>query len=221
MVTLRQKLATIPGAEAKRLDVVADYLVKKSVWAVGGDGWAYDIGYGGLDHVMAMNRDVNILVLDTEVYSNTGGQQSKATPMGAAAKFAVAGQGARQEGPRDDGDELRPRLRRPGRLRRARTSRRCKAFQEADSYHGTSLIIAYSHCIAHGYDLGARLRAAEARRRRGYLAALPVRSAADRRGAAAADPRRASRPGRGSPTTRRTRPVSGWWRSSTRSGSST
>ena len=77
--------------EAQRLDAVADYLVKKSVWLVGGDGWAYDIGFGGLDHVLASRRDVNVLVLDTEVYSNTGGQQSKATPLGAAAKFAAAG----------------------------------------------------------------------------------------------------------------------------------
>src|SRR6185295_5813780 len=77
--------------DARRLDLLADYLVKKSVWIVGGDGWAYDIGYGGLDHVLASNADVNLLVLDTEVYSNTGGQQSKSTPLGAAAKFAAAG----------------------------------------------------------------------------------------------------------------------------------
>jgi pyruvate-ferredoxin/flavodoxin oxidoreductase len=152
VVALRQKLATIPGAEAKRLDVVADYLVKKSVWAVGGDGWAYDIGYGGLDHVMAMNRDVNILVLDTEVYSNTGGQQSKATPMGAAAKFAVAGKALGKK-------DLGMMAMSYGHVYVARVAfgakdqQTVKAFQEADSYHGTSLIIAYSHCIAHGYDL--------------------------------------------------------------------
>src|SRR4030095_14709347 len=88
---LREKLAGIDSVDARRLDLLADYLVKKSVWLVGGDGWAYDIGYGGLDHVLASHRNVNILVLDTEVYSNTGGQQSKATPLGAAAKFAASG----------------------------------------------------------------------------------------------------------------------------------
>ncbi len=88
---LRQVLALLTTAEARRLEALADYLVKKSIWLVGGDGWAYDIGYGGLDHILASQRDVNILVLDTEVYSNTGGQQSKATPLGAVAKFASAG----------------------------------------------------------------------------------------------------------------------------------
>jgi pyruvate-ferredoxin/flavodoxin oxidoreductase len=91
VVVLKQTLATLVSPEARRLTTLADYLVRKSVWIVGGDGWAYDIGYGGLDHVLAMGQDVNILVLDTEVYSNTGGQQSKATPLGAAAKFATAG----------------------------------------------------------------------------------------------------------------------------------
>ena len=99
-------------AEARRLETLADYLVKKSVWLVGGDGWAYDIGYGGLDHVLANRRNVNILVLDTEVYSNTGGQASKATPLGAAAKFAAAGKPDRQEGSRPAGEHVRPRLRR-------------------------------------------------------------------------------------------------------------
>ena len=94
---------------------LADYLVKKSVWIVGGDGWAYDIGYGGLDHVLASGRNVNILVLDTEVYSNTGGQMSKATPRGAVAKFAAGGKQPPQEGPGHDRHELRQRLRRPGR----------------------------------------------------------------------------------------------------------
>src|SRR5205085_5923112 len=91
VLALRQKLAAINHPDARRLETLADYLVKKSVWLVGGDGWAYDIGYGGLDHVLAGRRDVNILVLDTEVYSNTGGQQSKGTPLGAVAKFASAG----------------------------------------------------------------------------------------------------------------------------------
>src|SRR4029079_10497689 len=88
---LRQVLAALAAPEARRLEALADYLVKKSIWLVGGDGWAYELGYGGLDHILASQRDVNILVLDTEVYSNTGGQQSKATPLGAVAKFASAG----------------------------------------------------------------------------------------------------------------------------------
>src|SRR5204862_934394 len=88
---LKRRLAAVALPEARRLERVADYLVRKSVWIFGGDGWAYDIGYGGLDHVLSLGRDVNVLVLDTEVYSNTGGQQSKATPIGAAAKFATAG----------------------------------------------------------------------------------------------------------------------------------
>ena len=108
----------IAGPEARAAGALADYLVKKSVWIVGGDGWAYDIGFGGLDHVLSTGRNVNILVLDTEVYSNTGGQQSKATPLGAAAKFAAAGKAIAEEGPGPAGDELRQRLRGAGRLRR-------------------------------------------------------------------------------------------------------
>lgn len=88
---LRQKLGDLDRPEARRLELFADSLVRKSVWALGGDGWAYDIGYGGLDHVLALGRDINVLVLDTEVYSNTGGQASKATPLAAAAMFAIAG----------------------------------------------------------------------------------------------------------------------------------
>jgi len=152
VVALRAKLAGIPDPAARRLDAIADYLVKKSVWAVGGDGWAYDIGYGGLDHVMAMNRDVNILVLDTEVYSNTGGQASKATPMGAAAKFATAGKalGKKDLGlmAMSYGHVYVARV-----AMGAREQQTVRAFMEADSYRGTSLIIAYCHCIAHGYDL--------------------------------------------------------------------
>src|SRR5262249_11907551 len=87
LVAVRQQLAKVEGPAARRLELLADYLVKKSVWLVGGDGWAYDIGFGGLDHVLSLGRKVNILVLDTEVYSNTGGQASKSTPLGAAAKF--------------------------------------------------------------------------------------------------------------------------------------
>ena len=142
---------------------VADALVKKSVWIVGGDGWAYDIGYGGLDHVLASGRNVNILVLDTEVYSNTGGQMSKSTPRGAVAKFAAGGKPRRQERPGADGDELRQRLRGARRDGRAATCTHVKAFLEAEAYDGPSLIIAYSHCIAHGYDLAHGTGSAEGR----------------------------------------------------------
>jgi len=149
---LRAKLAGVKSPEARKLETLADYLIKKSVWAVGGDGWAYDIGYGGLDHVLAQGRDVNLLVLDTEVYSNTGGQQSKATPLGAAAKFAMAG----KEVPKKDLGMLAMTY---GNVYVARVafgakdSQTVRAFEEADSYPGTSIIVAYSHCIAHGYDL--------------------------------------------------------------------
>ncbi len=149
---LRGKLGGIPGAEARLLEGLADYLVRKSVWIVGGDGWAYDIGFGGLDHVLAMGRDVNVLVLDTEVYSNTGGQQSKATPMAAAAKFAIAGKST----PKKDLGMLAMSY---GHVYVAHVAFGAKdlhtvrAFQEAESYRGPSLIIAYSHCIAHGYDM--------------------------------------------------------------------
>jgi pyruvate-ferredoxin/flavodoxin oxidoreductase len=149
---LRAKLAGMKSAEARKLDAVADYLVKKSIWAVGGDGWAYDIGYGGLDHVLAQGRNVNLLVLDTEVYSNTGGQQSKATPMGAAAKFAMAGKGTAKK-------DLSMLAMTYGNVYVARVAfgakdnQTVRAFLEADSYAGTSIIVAYSHCIAHGYDL--------------------------------------------------------------------
>jgi pyruvate-ferredoxin/flavodoxin oxidoreductase len=149
---LRKKLSGIDSADARRLELVADYLVKKSVWALGGDGWAYDIGYGGLDHCLAMDRDMNALVLDTEVYSNTGGQQSKATPLGAAAKFAAAGKGI-------DKKDLGRMAMNYGHVYvasvafGARDNQTVQAFLEADSYPGPSLIIAYSPCIAHGYDL--------------------------------------------------------------------
>ncbi len=149
---LKKKLAAIATPEAAWAHHVADYLVKKSVWAFGGDGWAYDIGYGGLDHVIAMGKDVNILVLDTEVYSNTGGQQSKATPIGASAKFAMAGKAI----PKKDlgmiamayGNVYVAHI-----AFGAKDAQTVKAFLEADAYPGPSLVIAYSHCIAHGYDL--------------------------------------------------------------------
>jgi pyruvate-ferredoxin/flavodoxin oxidoreductase len=152
VVALRRQLAALTTAEAKRLDTLADYLVKKSVWLVGGDGWAYDIGYGGLDHVLANRRDVNILVMDTEVYSNTGGQASKATPLGAAAKFASSG---KPVGKKDLG--LLANMYGHVYVARvafgAKMAQTAQAFLEAESYHGPSLIIAYSHCIAHGYDM--------------------------------------------------------------------
>ena len=153
---LRLRLQQLTAPEAPILHVLADALVKKSVWIVGGDGWAYDIGFGGLDHVIAMNAKVNILVLDTEVYSNTGGQQSKATPRGASARFAVVRQTHGQKRPGPDRHDLRHRLCGPGRswLEGLQT---VKAFEEAESYPGTSLIIAYSPCIEHGYALGLGL----------------------------------------------------------------
>jgi pyruvate-ferredoxin/flavodoxin oxidoreductase len=131
---------------------VADCLVRRSIWAVGGDGWAYDIGYGGLDHVLASGMNINVLVLDTEVYSNTGGQMSKATPRGAVAKFAAAGKGL----PKKDlgliamtyGNIYVAQV-----AMGANDSQTLKAFIEADAYQGPSLIIAYSHCIAHGVDM--------------------------------------------------------------------
>jgi pyruvate-ferredoxin/flavodoxin oxidoreductase len=153
---LKKRLAPNQRIEAKRLATLADYLVKKSVWIVGGDGWAYDIGFGGLDHVLSVGRDVNILVLDTEVYSNTGGQQSKATPLGASAKFATAGKAASKK-------DLGLMAMGYGSVYVARVAfgakdaQTVKAFQEAESYPGTSIIIAYSPCIAHGYDMAFQL----------------------------------------------------------------
>ncbi|MGE3617097.1 MAG: pyruvate:ferredoxin (flavodoxin) oxidoreductase [Gemmatimonadales bacterium] len=152
VAAIRGSLAGASDWAATRLLEIADALVDRSVWLVGGDGWAYDIGYGGLDHVLAQDRNVNVLVLDTEVYSNTGGQQSKATPLGAAAKFAVAGKGT---GKKDLGLEAMSY----GHVYVARVAfgadmnQTVRAFVEAESYSGPSLIIAYSPCIAHGYDL--------------------------------------------------------------------
>jgi pyruvate-ferredoxin/flavodoxin oxidoreductase len=129
-----------------------DHLVRRSVWIVGGDGWAYDIGSGGLDHVLASGRDVNVLVLDTEVYSNTGGQMSKATPLGAVAKFAAAGKTT----PKKD---LALQAIAYGNVYVARVAmgsdpqQTLAAFREAEAYDGPSLVIAYSHCIAHGIEM--------------------------------------------------------------------
>jgi len=153
VAALKEKLAKETGLEARWLLRIADALVKKSVWIVGGDGWAYDIGYGGLDHVIAQGRDVNILVLDTEVYSNTGGQASKSTPLGAAAKFATAGKAM----PKKDLAMLAMSYGHPYVAKvalGAKDAQTVNAIKEAESYPGTSVIIAYSHCIAHGYDLG-------------------------------------------------------------------
>ena len=156
VVQLRECLKNLPDADARALEGVADALVRRSVWIIGGDGWAYDIGYGGLDHVMASGRNVNILVLDTEVYSNTGGQMSKSTPMGAVAKFAASGK------PRGKKD-LAMMAMSYGNVYVARVSlgandaQTVKAFREAEAYDGPSLIIAYSHCIAHGIDMSQGL----------------------------------------------------------------
>ncbi|OGN72202.1 MAG: pyruvate:ferredoxin (flavodoxin) oxidoreductase [Chloroflexi bacterium GWB2_49_20] len=152
VATLKTKLAKSTEPRAKDLLSLADMLVKRSVWIVGGDGWAYDIGYGGLDHVLASGRNVNILVLDTEVYSNTGGQASKSTPMAAIAKFAAEGKSL----PKKDlgliamsyGYVYVARV-----AMGANDAQTLKAFLEAESYPGPSLIIAYSHCIAHGIDM--------------------------------------------------------------------
>ncbi|MEE9165842.1 MAG: pyruvate:ferredoxin (flavodoxin) oxidoreductase [Candidatus Neomarinimicrobiota bacterium] len=150
--TLKSKLEKMKTAEAKRLLSIADMLVKKSVWIMGGDGWAYDIGFGGLDHVLSLGRDVNILVLDTEVYSNTGGQMSKATPRAAVAKFAAGGKPM----PKKDLGEIAATY---GNVyvasvaMGARDEHTLRAFLEAEAYEGPSLIIAYSHCIAHGINM--------------------------------------------------------------------
>ena len=149
---LKAKLTQLTGNRAKDLFALADALVEKQVWIIGGDGWAYDIGYGGLDHVLASGRNVNILVLDTEVYSNTGGQASKATPRGAVAKFAAGG----KPGAKKDlalmaiayGNAYVAEV-----AMGADDAQCLKAFNEAAAWPGPSIIIAYSPCIAHGYDL--------------------------------------------------------------------
>ena len=152
LAELKRRLADLDGPAVADLRSVADHLLRRSVWIVGGDGWAYDIGAGGLDHVLASGRNVNVLVLDTEVYSNTGGQASKATPLGAVAKFAAAGKTA----PKKD---LALQAIAYGSVYVARVAmgadpqQTLKAFREAEAYDGPSLIIAYSHCIAHGIEM--------------------------------------------------------------------
>ncbi|NWF38566.1 pyruvate:ferredoxin (flavodoxin) oxidoreductase [Mariprofundus sp. NF] len=157
---LKESLAGINSEMARNLESVADYLVKKSVWTIGGDGWAYDIGFGGLDHLMASGRNVNILVLDTEVYSNTGGQMSKSTPIGAVAKFAAGGKPV----PKKDLSMIAMAYEHVyvGHVAfGAKDLQTLKTFMEAEAYDGPSLIIAYSPCIAHGVDLSHNIRQQE------------------------------------------------------------
>jgi pyruvate-ferredoxin/flavodoxin oxidoreductase len=152
VVKLNERLRSVDSPEARNLLSISDCLVKKSVWIVGGDGWAYDIGYGGLDHVLASGRNVNVLVLDTEVYSNTGGQASKSTPRGAVAKFAAGGKPMSKK-------DLGLHAVNYGNVyvaavaMGANDAHTVRAFLEAESYDGPSIIIAYSHCIAHGIDM--------------------------------------------------------------------
>ncbi len=153
---LKRQLSTNPSAEARRLSGLADHLVPKSVWIVGGDGWAYDIGFGGLDHVLTSGEDLNILVLDTEVYSNTGGQASKATPRGAVAKFAAAGKpiGKKDLGmiAMGYGNVYVAQI-----ALGANMKQTLQAMREAASYPGVSLVIAYATCIAHGIDMSTSM----------------------------------------------------------------
>jgi pyruvate-ferredoxin/flavodoxin oxidoreductase len=149
---VKRRLESLDGPTATDLRSVADHLVRRSVWIVGGDGWAYDIDSGGLDHVLASGRNVNVLVLDTEVYSNTGGQMSKATPLGAVAKFAAAGKTV----PKKD---LPLQAIAYGSVYVAQVAmgadpqQTLTAFREAEAYDGPSLVVAYSHCIAHGIEM--------------------------------------------------------------------
>jgi len=152
VLALREKLAGNSSSDARNLLAIADTLVRKSVWILGGDGWAFDIGFGGLDHVLGSGKNVNVLVLDTEVYSNTGGQMSKATPRGAVAKFAASGKSNSRK-------DLAMEAVSYGSVYVAQVAlggndtHVVKAFQEAEAHDGPSIIIAYSSCIAHGYDL--------------------------------------------------------------------
>ena len=149
---LKTRLLKVESEAARDLLSVVDHLVRRSIWIVGGDGWAYDIGYGGLDHVLASGRNVNILVLDTELYSNTGGQVSKATPLGAVAKFAAAGKRVARK-------DLALQAIAYGNVYVAQVAmganaqQTLDAFREAEAFEGTSLILAYSQCIAHGIDM--------------------------------------------------------------------
>jgi pyruvate-ferredoxin/flavodoxin oxidoreductase len=163
LVELAEKIGS---EDAKNLVSLSDYLVEKSVWIVGGDGWAYDIGYGGLDHVLASTENINVLVLDTEVYSNTGGQASKSTPIGAQAKFAFSGKESEKK-------DLSMICMTYGHIYVARVSlanpaQVIKAFVEAEAHDGPSIIIAYSHCIAHGIDMTSGVEAQKRAVQSGY-----------------------------------------------------
>jgi pyruvate-ferredoxin/flavodoxin oxidoreductase len=167
VATLKTILAGFSTAESRDLLAVCDSLVKRSLWIVGGDGWAYDIGFGGLDHVLSSGANVNILVLDTEVYSNTGGQMSKATPRGAVAKYAAGGKSTAKKDLALEAMSYRDVY--VARVAMgANDTQTLKAFQEAESYDGPSLIIAYSHCIAHGYDMVNGLKQQKAAVLSGY-----------------------------------------------------
>ncbi|HCY35740.1 MAG: pyruvate:ferredoxin (flavodoxin) oxidoreductase [Candidatus Margulisiibacteriota bacterium] len=165
--TLKEKLAMLDDDNAKMLLSIADLLARKNVWIVGGDGWAYDIGYGGLDHVLALGANINILVLDTEIYSNTGGQMSKATPRGAVAKFAAAGKKTAKK-------DLAMLAMVYGNVYVARIAmgaddaQSIKAFREAQAYDGPSIIVAYSHCIGQGYNLAYGMQQQKAAVLSGY-----------------------------------------------------
>ena len=171
---LKVKLLKLDSEKARDLLSVVDHLVRRSVWIVGGDGWAYDIGYGGLDHVLASGRNVNVLVLDTEVYSNTGGQASKATPLGAVALFAKAGKRTARK-------DLAMQAISYGNVyvatvaMGANAQQTLDAFREAEAYDGPSLILAYSHCIAHGIDMRQGMKQQALRRRERSLAADALR----------------------------------------------
>jgi pyruvate-ferredoxin/flavodoxin oxidoreductase len=152
VLVLKERLREINQPEAGLLYQVAEFLEQKSIWIVGGDGWAYDIGFSGLDHVLSTGENINILVLDTEVYSNTGGQKSKSTPLGASAKFSVKG---KSSGKKDlamqaiaHGTAFVAEI-----AMGANDVHALKTILEAESFPGPSIIIAYSHCIAHGYDM--------------------------------------------------------------------
>jgi pyruvate-ferredoxin/flavodoxin oxidoreductase len=154
---LARRVRALDTNDARQLLSVIDHFVRRSVWIVGGDGWAYDIGYGGLDHVLATARDVNVLVLDTEVYSNTGGQVSKATPLGAVAKFAAAGKRVARK-------DLALQAIAYGNVYVAQVAMGANpqqtllAFREAEAWPGPSLVLAYCHCIAHGIDMQSGLK---------------------------------------------------------------
>jgi pyruvate-ferredoxin/flavodoxin oxidoreductase len=181
VAALDDELARSGDERAAHLRTLIHYLVRRSVWIVGGDGWAYDIGYGGLDHVLASGRNVNVLVLYTEVYSNTGGQASKSTPRGAVAKFAAAGKRSRKK-------DLGLMAVAYGNVYVAQVAmgacaqQTVDAFLEAEAHDGPSLIIAYGHCIAHGIDMRAGLRQQKLAADCGHWPLYRYRPAADGRG---------------------------------------